>query len=609
MKTESKSLIVAESSRFVAQVSNNIVLRLSARVREIEALTRTLSTAVVALPKTGDLLRELVPQLIDFQGDRAIAGGGVWPEPYAFDPYCERYGLFWDRADRGELTYFDDYNHSPEGYHREPWYVVARHLSPGQCCWSASYIDSYSRRPMVTCTAPMWAGDRHLGAVTIDLRLDQLQATVTSWQTSTGGYIFIVDRNNRFITFPEPERVTRHGCNAQGRPTLELIQALELAEVEPTFLPIASVLETVNQELSAAAAKAEATAIATALSTDSPKIDVVEAKLIAAAINRVLPVAANQVWLYKKFEIESDLLLGEACTVFVLNVPSTYWKVVVVKPFSEAAMATYSLVQAEKMASLSRLVGGVAHEINNPIGFIYGNLSFARNYCESLLQLLQLYQQHYPQPPAVIQEFQERYELDFIATDLEQVFQSMQSGADRIRQITQALRGFTRADEAEYKVVNLHDGLESALLLLAEAEPFQEQQRPIQIQREYGELPPVECYAGLLNQVLMNILLNAVEALATYDCPQPTIRIRTWQPRPERVAIAIADNGPGMTEAVRAQIFNPFFSTKAVGQGTGLGLAIGYQTVVAKHGGELTCTSAPGEGSEFYIELPLRLPR
>ncbi|NJL00556.1 MAG: HAMP domain-containing histidine kinase [Spirulinaceae cyanobacterium SM2_1_0] len=326
---------------------------------------------------------------------------------------------------------------------------------------------------------------------------------------------------------------------------------------------------------------------------------------MAAAIANVLPVAENQVWLYNKLEIETDLLLGEAATVFVLNVPSAYWKVVVVKPFSEAAMATYSLVQAEKMASLSRLVGGMAHEINNPIGFIYGNLNFARDYSERLLHLVKLYQQHYPEPVAPIRDCLADMELDFIADDLRDVFQSMQDGADRVRQIVQALRSFARMDESESKAVNLHDDLESALLLLSD--PLQNHGHPIGVQRQYGDLPPVECYASLLNQVWMNILWNAIEAFSDCNHLQPTIWLRTWQPSREQVAIAIRDNGAGMSESVRSQIFNPFFSTKAVGKGTGLGLAISHQIVVAKHNGELTCNSTPGVGSEFRIVIPVRL--
>jgi len=250
----------------------------------------------------------------------------------------------------------------------------------------------------------------------------------------------------------------------------------------------------VNRELIAAAAGKQVAAIAQAISNDTPEIALAEAKLIAAAIANVLPVDENQVWLYDKLEIDTDLLLNEACTVFVLNVPSAYWKVVVVKPFSEAVMATYSLVQEEKMASLSRLVGGVAHEIDNPISFIYGNLRFARDYSENLLELARLYQQHYPQPPEAIQHCLEHLELDFVANDLQAVFQSMQSGAERVRQIVQALRNFARMDEAERKEVDLHEGLENALLLLAS--PLQASGRPIRVP------PPVRLPAarGVLRQ-------------------------------------------------------------------------------------------------------------
>jgi PAS domain S-box-containing protein len=273
------------------------------------------------------------------------------------------------------------------------------------------------------------------------------------------------------------------------------------------------------------------------------------------------------------------------------------------------------LIQSEKMSSLGQLVAGVAHEINNPVNFIYGNLSYTSEYTENLLKLLELYHQEYPQPTPTILNAREAFEIDYIVEDLPKIISSMKVGADRIRDIVLSLRTFSRLDEAEMKQVDIHDGIESTLMILQNRLKNKPDRPPINIIKQYGNLPLVECYPGQLNQVFMNLLSNAIDALEMeMNKPDRTsknlaITIRTELTKNSSVAIRITDSGPGMGENVKRRLFDPFFTTKAIGKGTGLGLAISHSIIVEKHGGELTCNSVLAEGSEFAIEIPLRQKR
>ncbi len=271
------------------------------------------------------------------------------------------------------------------------------------------------------------------------------------------------------------------------------------------------------------------------------------------------------------------------------------------------------LIQKEKMSSLGQLVAGVAHEINNPVNFIHGNLEYTKNYIQDLLKLVILYQAEYPNPTEAIEEEIENVELDFLKEDLPNILSSMQTGSERIKEIVKSLRTFSRLDEADCKEIDIHEGIESTLMILQNRLKAKPQYCEIEVIRNYGELPLVECYAGQLNQVFMNLLVNAIDVLEeqlykTEDNPflTPQITISTKLLNSQRIAIYIADNGLGMTEEVLAKIFNPFYTTKPVGKGTGLGLAISYQIVVDRHHGELNCSSTPGEGTEFAIEIPVK---
>ncbi|BAY63014.1 response regulator receiver sensor signal transduction histidine kinase [Calothrix brevissima NIES-22] len=282
---------------------------------------------------------------------------------------------------------------------------------------------------------------------------------------------------------------------------------------------------------------------------------------------------------------------------------------------NELKQTQTQLIQSEKMSSLGQMVAGIAHEINNPINFIYGNINYVNEYTNNLLTIINIYQQIYPDYHPELAAIAEEIDLEFIVDDLQRLLPSMKMGAERIRNIVLSLRNFSRIDEAEFKAVDIHQGIESTLMILQYRLNDKPEHPAIEVIRDYSKLPLVECYAGQLNQVFMNILINAIEALeANNNQPESQqrkansqqIKIRTFLDNSQQITIAIADNGLGIPEDVKNRIFDPFFTTKAVGQGTGLGLAISYQIITQKHGGTLECNSIPGQGSEFMIKIPVQ---
>ena len=280
------------------------------------------------------------------------------------------------------------------------------------------------------------------------------------------------------------------------------------------------------------------------------------------------------------------------------------------------------IIHSEKMSSLGQMVAGVAHEINNPVSFIYSNIQPAQEYAQDFLELLELYQQYYPQPPIEIQEEIETIDLDFLKQDFPQLLNSMEIGAERIREIVNSLRTFSRLDQAQLKKVDIHDGIDSTLMILAHRFKTTSHNSAIKILKNYGKLPLVTCYAGQLNQVFMNILSNAIDAIEEKNSSEklhlnderktpmwfdnPYIEISTELKNTDFIAIKITDNGSGIKAKVRSQLFDPFFTTKAVGKGTGLGLSISYQIIVEKHSGKLSYQSYPGEYTQFVIEIPIQ---
>ena len=269
------------------------------------------------------------------------------------------------------------------------------------------------------------------------------------------------------------------------------------------------------------------------------------------------------------------------------------------------------LIQSEKMSSLGNMVAGIAHEVNNPVNFIHANLTPACEYSKNLLRLVELYQQYYPNPPKEIEEQIEDIDLDFVKEDLMKLLQSMRVGTERIREIVLSLRNFSRLDEAEFKRVNIHEGIESTLMILQNRLKAKPEHPEISVIKEYGKLPFVECYPGQLNQVFMNIFANSIDALEESFIKKkeqkinPQICICTEIVNGKWIVIRIADNGFGIPLEILSKLFDPFFTTKDVGKGTGLGLSISYQIVVDKHGGKLSCHSILGQGAEFVIEIPV----
>ncbi|MFP4008091.1 MAG: sensor histidine kinase, partial [Spirulinaceae cyanobacterium] len=253
--------------------------------------------------------------------------------------------------------------------------------------------------------------------------------------------------------------------------------------------------------------------------------------------------------------------------------------------------------------SLGQMVAGVAHEINNPVNFIYGNLSHVEQYAQDLLQLIDLYQQHYPQADSEIIKEIETIELDFLREDLPKTLASMQMGTERIRKLVLSLRNFSRLDEADKKLVDLHEGIDNTLILL-----HNRLKNKVKLIKNYGDLPKINCYPNQLNQVFMNLFSNSIDALIEAKIPDKQITITTQiikKNEQQFIQVGIADNGLGIPDEVKNKIFDPFFTTKPVGKGTGLGLAISYQIIVELHGGQIQVKTLDSGGTEFTVEIPL----
>lgn len=273
------------------------------------------------------------------------------------------------------------------------------------------------------------------------------------------------------------------------------------------------------------------------------------------------------------------------------------------------------MVQAAKMSSLAQLVVGIMQQVGGPVGFIHGIIPHIKDYTQDLLELIALYQQAYPNPTEAIAGKIEDIDLEFTIEDLPKSLASLQIGTERIREVLKSLRLFSGLDKAEVQSVNIHDGIDSTLTILQSRIKAQSDRPEIQIIKDYGNLPLLECFAAELNQVFMNILSNAIDALEERDRKRSldeqkqhpsTIRITTEMTANEQVSIRIADNGIGIPEDVKHRIFDPFFTTKPVGKGTGMGMSISYQIITEKHGGQLFCHSIPGQGTEFAIQIPIK---
>jgi two-component system, NtrC family, sensor kinase len=316
-----------------------------------------------------------------------------------------------------------------------------------------------------------------------------------------------------------------------------------------------------------------------------------EVELLRAVTNQ-LAIALDQAELYEKSQIAAQTAQEKAHQLELT--------------LQELQQAQLKLIQSEKMSGIGQMVAGVAHEINNPVTFIHSNVNYISQYSQELLKLIHLYQQEYPEPTAAIEREQEAIDLEFLSTDLPKLLKSMNIGTERIRDIVLSLRNFSRLDQSDVKPVDIHEGIDSTLLLLGHRTKAQFQFTGVDIIKDYGELPLVQCYPSQLNQVFMNLLGNSIDALEEGEKEANWIKISTECINSETVVIRIADNGVGIPDHVIKKLFDPFFTTKPVGKGTGLGLSISYQIIAERHGGKLRCESILGQGTEFIIEIPIQ---
>ncbi|MBW4464639.1 MAG: HAMP domain-containing protein [Pegethrix bostrychoides GSE-TBD4-15B] len=572
------------------------------------------------------------------------------------------------QGNAGELIEIDDYDPA-----KESWYSET--MQAKRPLWSDVYAwDDASTTVSLAASRPIYDAQQQLiGAVSVDMALSDISRFLRDLQISPSASIFIMERDGSLIASSGTEPVvktvnkTAERINALQSPDPLMQQtALQIQQAVGNFhaiesdqqfefkldgerqyvrvtpwrdqlgldwlvvvrLPESDFMSQINQNARttlllciAALATAILTGLWTARRITRPiqQLDQASQALAAGELAQVklsrireinsLSSSFNQ--MAKQLR-ESFTALEESNTVLEDRVEERTAELT--STLQDLKHAQAQLVQTEKMSSLGQLVAGVAHEINNPVNFIHGNLSYAEQYSQELLGLLDLYAQHYPDPDAEIVAEIQAVDLEFLRQDIDKLYSSMAVGTERIREIVLSLRSFSRLDETGIKPIDLHEGLDNTLLILENRLKAKSERPAIQVYKDYGELPLVECYGGPLNQVFMNLLTNALDALDEFDESRSAEQIQAspsavWiQTRctQDWVEVRIADNGAGMTEAVQSRLFDPFFTTKPVGQGTGLGLSISYQIVTEKHGGKLSCLSAPGQGATFVIELPIQ---
>ncbi|MBD2096447.1 HAMP domain-containing protein [Trichocoleus sp. FACHB-591] len=557
---------------------------------------------------------------------------------------------------------------------RETWYTEP--ITAKKPIWSRVYTWNYPGHPYIVASAgrPIYdAENQLLGIVAVDIHLLKLSEFLRSSDVSHSGQIFILDRKGTLIANSAPEQpfaivkdeIKRLQAIDSPNPVVQGItkqlqqqfgdfrnitkaQKIKLDfQGEPQYvqltpwrdqygldwLVVVSVPENgfmaqinANNRTTillclVALAVASVLSVVTSRWISRPILRLSRASEDMAAGNLNQTVGDSGIQELNTLAVSFNHMAGQLRDSFAaLEQSNTELEhrveartVELKEALGELQRTQAQVVQSEKMSSLGQLVAGLAHEINNPINFIHGNLVHVQEYTQDLLGFVQLYEQHYPQPVSEIQAEAEEIDLEFLQQDLPKMLASMKIGSDRIRQIVLSLRNFSRMDEAEIKPVNIHEGLDSTLMILQHRLKARPERPEIEVIKDYDQLPLVECYAGQLNQVFMNILVNAIDALEehnhkrTYQEMQAhpsQITIRTTAINAQWVQVAIADNGKGMTQQTQQQIFNPFFTTKPVGKGTGMGMSISYQIITEKHGGKLECFSTLGKGTEFVIQIP-----
>jgi two-component system, NtrC family, sensor kinase len=488
----------------------------------------------------------------------------------------------------------------------------------GQVNISDPVISRTTGKPVIFIAAPIWASPKSttppIGVFGGSVKVDRLTEVVSQLQYGKHSYAFAINSQGQAIAHPNSKLIatfeksapsflqsTDSNLAAIARHMVNRKQGIELRQLDGTFKYIAYV-------------PLQETKWSVALVIPREQI---ESKLSAlywlAFTLGIMPIIAA-------FVVLRQIQLSQRAQTQVKLLRQTKGQLQqqtqdLAQALQELQQTHSQLIQSEKMSSLGQLVAGVAHEINNPVNFISNNITYADEYTQELLKILQLYQQYYPDPVAELSEKITSIDIDFLAEDLPKLINSMKVGANRIENIVVSLKNFSRKDESEMKAVDIHEGIDSTLMLLQNRLKSKSEYPGIEVIKEYGNLPLIECCASQLNQVFMNIFTNAIDALEERDKQRTisefkqtpsTIKIFTEMVDSKWIKIQITDNGSGIPENLKSHIFNPFFTTKPVGKGTGLGLSISYKIITEKHRGQLQCISCPNQGTQFTIEIPLR---